>query len=565
MPADRAPAYGGGAEEKPTSGKCGENVTWSLDAQGVLTIEGTGPMDDYYREHWAESEENDIPAPWGFKNLDITKVVIKPGVTSVGNYAFFGCENIASVTLPETVKRIGDGTFVLCFALESITLPDGLEYLGVDALAVTNITSIVIPDGITEIADGLFSECIYLTSVTIPDSVTRIGVCPFYYCLELKSVDIPKGVTVIGDSTFYACGITSMTLSHNITAIEDWAFCGSDLASITIPDSVTSIGWMAFAYCEYLTSIVIPDSVTSMGEEAFYESALTSITLSKSITRIEKETFAKSKLKSITIPDGVTEIGEKAFRRCTDLTSVTIPESVTAISADAFDGCGDELTIYGEPGSYAEAFAKENNLPFAETPTPPPAPGPVTPVAPAEPDPGPITPSFVDVPSDAYYADAVRWAVENGIASGTDETHFSPNSSCTRAQAVTFLWRAAGKPKPQGAALAFTDVAAGSYYEKAVQWAVEQGITSGTGGGKFSPGAVCTRAQIVAFLYRAQGSPEITGSGSFHDVKAGAYYENAVQWAAERGITSGTGGSRFSPDSTCTRGQIVTFLRRCSK
>ncbi len=183
-----------------------------------------------------------------------------------------------------------------------------------------------------------------------------------------------------------------------------------------------------------------------------------------------------------------------------------------------------------------------------------------------EPTPEPTLPTqFIDVPVGAYYADAVKWAVENGITAGTDKTHFSPNASCTRAQAVTFLWNSAGKPEPQGGANPFTDVKSGSYYEKAVQWAVENNITGGTGKNTFSPNATCTRAQIVTFLYRAENSPETTGNVSFSDVPSGAYYKNAVKWAVENGITSGTGGNQFSPGNNCVRSQIVTFLYRYSK
>lgn len=168
---------------------------------------------------------------------------------------------------------------------------------------------------------------------------------------------------------------------------------------------------------------------------------------------------------------------------------------------------------------------------------------------------------FSDVPSSAYYADAVQWAVENGITSGTDKNHFSPNASCTRAQAVAFLWRAAGKPEPARRTSNFRDVESGSYYEKAVLWAVERKITSGTSTTTFSPNQTCTRAQIVAFLWRSKGSPAESGS-SFSDVKAGEYYEAAVKWAVKNRITSGTGNGKFSPHDDCSRGQIVTFLYR---
>ena len=169
---------------------------------------------------------------------------------------------------------------------------------------------------------------------------------------------------------------------------------------------------------------------------------------------------------------------------------------------------------------------------------------------------------FVDVKPSDYFYDAVNWAVEQKITAGTDATHFSPDHSCTRAQAVTFLWRAAGEPEPENTAVTFTDVAPGAYYAKAVSWAVEQGITAGTSATKFSPEAVCTRAQVVSFLYRSANSPEVSGEGSFSDVASGAYYENAVRWAVANGITAGTGQNRFSPDARCVRGQVVSFLYR---
>lgn len=168
---------------------------------------------------------------------------------------------------------------------------------------------------------------------------------------------------------------------------------------------------------------------------------------------------------------------------------------------------------------------------------------------------------FVDVKADNYFYDAVMWAAEKGITSGTDATHFSPNAACTRAQIVTFLWRAAGSPEPKGTG-SFADIPADSYYTKAVAWAVENGITGGTGDGKFSPNATCTREQAVAFLYRASGSPAVSGGSAFNDVAANAYYADAVAWAEKNEITGGIGGGLFGSGNDCTRAQIVTFLYR---
>ena len=173
---------------------------------------------------------------------------------------------------------------------------------------------------------------------------------------------------------------------------------------------------------------------------------------------------------------------------------------------------------------------------------------------------------FRDVPSDAYYFEAVRWAVANNVTNGTSATTFSPEEGCTRAQAVTFLWRIAGKPAPTESKNPFTDVKESEYYYNAVLWAVEKGITNGTSATTFSPDEDCTRAQAVTFLWRAAGKPAPTESKNpFTDVKESEYYYNAILWAVEKGITNGTSKTTFAPDDTCTRAQTVTFLFRASR
>ena len=173
--------------------------------------------------------------------------------------------------------------------------------------------------------------------------------------------------------------------------------------------------------------------------------------------------------------------------------------------------------------------------------------------------------SFTDVPAGAYYEEAVGWAVEKGITKGTSDSTFTPDGVCTRAQAVTFLWRAAGSPAAKAASLPFADVKAGSYYDDAVRWAVENGVTVGTSATTFSPNATCSRAQIVTFLWRAQKSPAAGSANPFDDVAGSAYYADAVQWAVQKDITKGTGATAFSPDANCIRAQIVTFLYRSMK
>ena len=177
----------------------------------------------------------------------------------------------------------------------------------------------------------------------------------------------------------------------------------------------------------------------------------------------------------------------------------------------------------------------------------------------------PQTGVFVDVATGSYYEDAVDWAVENGITKGTDDTHFSPDGICTRAQAVTFLWRTAGSPASKTSTMPFTDVPVGSYYYDAVLWAVENGITKGTSDTTFSPNMTCSRAQIVTFLWRSEKSPAAGTANPFADVKSTAYYADAVLWAVKENITKGTTSTTFSPNADCTRAQIVTFLWRCKK
>ena len=174
-------------------------------------------------------------------------------------------------------------------------------------------------------------------------------------------------------------------------------------------------------------------------------------------------------------------------------------------------------------------------------------------------------PGFVDAPASSYFYEAVMWAVESGVTTGVSANRFDPNGVCTRAQAMTFLWRAAGSPAPKSRAMPFADVPAGSYYYDAVLWAVENGITKGSSNTTFSPNDTCTRAQIVSFLWRSEKTPAVSSRNPFTDVKPGAYYLDAVLWAVESGITKGTTAMKFSPDADCTRAQIVTFLWRCKK
>ena len=337
-----------------------DGLTWTLYADGTLTISGTGAMKDYSNFVW---NENPV-----YNNLNVKKIVIEEGITSIGNYAFWNCSNLTSIAIPDSVTSIGIYAFLNC----------------------TSLTSITISDSVTSIGESAFKACKSLTSITIPDSVTNFGSCIFSGCKSLTSVTILEGVTSIGDGMFSGCeSLTSITLPNSVTSIEDSAFlCCTNLTSITIPDSVTSIGGDAFARCTNLTSITIPDSVTSIGIAAFQHSGLTSITfpdsvtsigysafwncsnltsvtISNSVTSIGKGMFESCKsLTSITIPDGVTSIGNYAFWSCSSLTNITIPDSVTSIGTDVFQKCSNLKTISLSCGSALKKsdFGEQANL-----------------------------------------------------------------------------------------------------------------------------------------------------------------------------------------------------------
>ena len=277
-------------------GTCGDNLTWVLTEDGTLTISGSGKMKDY---------SSSSVAPWYSNRTKILSAVVEPGVESVGNYAFYACLKLASVSLPDGVKRIGPSAFQDC----------------------TRLTAVEIPDSVTSIGHNVFDDCSSLTNVTIPDGVTSIDSGAFSGCSKLTSVTIPESVTSIGERAFYGCSILiNMTIPESVTSIGCYAFSGcSSLTSVTIPEGVTSIEMQTFYGCSSLTSVTIPESVTSIGGYAFH---------------------GCSSLTSVTIPAGVTSIDSGAFYGCSGLTSVTIPESVTSIGSAAFQGCSKLKHVY---------------------------------------------------------------------------------------------------------------------------------------------------------------------------------------------------------------------------
>ena len=366
------------------TGKCGDNVTYSLDTEtGVLTISGTGNMRDYTVKQYNS---------YIFRNtfLDsndqyVKKLIIDFGVTSIGKYSFYNCTRLESVTIPDSVTSIGSCAFSGCTSLTSVIIPNSVTSIGRYAFSgCANLTSITIPDSVTSIGGYAFSGCTSLTSVTIGNSVTSIDESAFENCTRLTSVTIPNSVERIGIYAFKNCtSLTSVTIPDSVTSIGDDAFyeCRS-LESVTIGNNVTNIGSSAFNWCNNLTDITIPDSVTTIGPSAFSNTAyyndksnwdkgvlylsnclidtnddLTDYTIKDGTRIIANNAFyGCTSLTSVTIGNSVTSIGESAFKNCTGLTSVTIPDSVTSIGDSAFYGCtsltsvtiGNSVTSIGE-------------------------------------------------------------------------------------------------------------------------------------------------------------------------------------------------------------------------
>ncbi len=334
---------------KASSGTCGDDLTWTLDDSGTLTISGTGDMIDYW---------DLVKAPWYDNCLNIKTVVIKDGVTSVGNRAFNYSYNLESVTIPNSVTSIGDSAFSGCHALTTVTIPDGVTDIGIGAFSgCIGLTSVTIPDSVTSIGGYVFDYCLSLTQIVIHKNIINIGECAFSSTPSLMSITVDEnnpcyssdeyGVLFNKDKTTLirypsSNEITSYTVPSSVTSIERDSFADSlCLKYVTMPDNVTSIGDDAFENCSSLTSFTIPKGVTSIDDRVFDNcSSLTSVTIPDSVTSIGECAFRNcSNLTSVTIPYGVADIGWSAFCDCTSLTSVTIPNSVKSIDDYAFGGC----------------------------------------------------------------------------------------------------------------------------------------------------------------------------------------------------------------------------------
>lgn len=685
---DTCTVCGAALSEALGSGSIDGGLSWSLSRSGALTISGSGKMPDFSSvanaAPWDKQKDKIQSAviESGVQSISggafsgctaLEKVSISDTVAQIDLNAFDGCTALAEFEVAADNKAFSsDGGVLFSAGKELLRCPVGKS------------ADYTVPSGTVAIAGGAFKDCAKLESLVIPDSVTAIGKSAFENCAALKRITLPKSIAMLEALTFSGCAsLAEITLPDGLKALGEKVFSGcAALKSVKIPAEVTVIPTEAFSGCVSLESITIPKSVSHINEHAFDGcTALKKVDYLGSDTdwsQVTKETgnnvldnaeksFTRTdhehKYTDTVIPPTCTErgctvhlcaCGDKredsytpplghSYRdgicvRCGILDpngdtqhkhdfipSVTKPTCLTEGFTTYACSCGecytkDYVSAVGHKTQLQNAKAagcmtggytgdevctfcgkvfKQGSVIFALGHDPQPARvkaptcnesgytgdlicmrcGDMTQIGKTVAAAGhkffggvcsvcgakgaEAVPEFDDVKPGAFYFDAVQWAVKNGITNGTGKSTFSPNDVCSRYQIVMFLWRAAGQPEAK-AAVSFADVKPGDIFYEAVQWAVERGITKGTSSTSFSPFAPCTRGQIVTFLYRSAGSPAISGACDFSDVSAGSFCRDAVIWASSEGITKGTSAGRFSPNEGCTRAQVVTFLHRAS-
>ena len=364
------------------SGECGaegDNVTWTLDDDGTLTLSGSGSMKNYA---WNSS-------PW-YQNDSIRSLRVEEGVTSLGDYAFYNCAALEEAVLPESIAALGKYAFCGCEKITEIVLPAGLTEIGSGAFygcaGLTNVNipsgvtlidsytfcgceklpAVLLPEGVTAIGSAAFSGCTALTELTLPEKVKEIGNSAFYGCVSLTEAVLPEGVTTVEKRAFSACsGLKSVAFGVGVAAIEEEAFrdCKA-LTELNLPASVAFVGNGAFSGCDGLTEVVLPEELTEIGDEAFSDCAgLKTVSLPERLAAIGSAAFSGcAGLEEITLPASVTTIGEEAFDGCGLLTGVAVPVGAVRIGKDAFPS---QAVVYGKKGSFAEEWAADNDRAFS--------------------------------------------------------------------------------------------------------------------------------------------------------------------------------------------------------
>ena len=353
------------------SGKCGDDITWQLDEAGTLTISGTGEMYNY-------NGNLSNYAPWNDKRQDVKKVVVKGDVTNIGDWAFWGCGNLASVSLPDSATRIG--SYAFCSGLSQIVLPKNLTTIESRAFeGCSNLKKIILPDSVTSIGKHAFSNCSSLETVVLSDSLISIGDYAFYGDFLLSNIEIPRNVAQIGNLAFaycnklksipveegniHFCSKNGILYNKDMTKIVCYPAGKTDISQFDIPDRIAEIGVSAFANCMALRTIKIPSSVTTIGATAFVNCRnLYSVNIPQSVTSIGSSAFNSCyNISSLVIPEGVESIEYSTFRECHNLAEIWLPSSLKKVGKTAFSWCNSLKDVY-----YSGSEAQWNEIEFDE-------------------------------------------------------------------------------------------------------------------------------------------------------------------------------------------------------
>jgi len=442
-----------------------------------------------------------------FDCTSLGTAVFHPGLKKIGNQAFEGCEKLTAAILPDGVTTVGSGAFMGCTALEELYLPDSITTLGASALRGTGIRHLQVPKGVQVVESQLCQMCPNLESVSIPEGVQNVYSSAFYECLKLQKVFFPQSAKCYGLYAFYNC--KALTDVYYSGTRQQWLDFSDHTSSYN--DSLLHAPNLHFEHAhDYAQTASIEPTCEQAGKQ----------TLCCECSDMQRTYLAPLGHDwgewQVTVPATETSEGTET-RVCKNNPTHTETRAIPKLAPEKCDGGAN---------CASRAFTD------------------------------------VDRSTKSWSHEAIDWAVTKEITNGVSVDKFGPNEGCTRAQAVTFLWRAAGEPEPTKLDNPFTDVKEGAYYYKAVLWAVEQEITNGTAADKFSPNDTCVRCQIVTFLWRNAGKPAAASASAFADVPTSAYFAPAVSWAVEQGVTNGTAADKFSPNDTCTRAHIVTFLWR---
>ena len=523
-----------------------------------------------------------------FQCSSLKAIVFNDSIENLPVYLFSECTSLANVKLPANLKALSNHLFDACESLKSVDIPDGVTLIDRSAFENAGIETIVIPDTVTEIGDYAFENA-PLTTVTFGKNVEKLGSLVFWGCDELTEIVIPDKVTAIPYGTFFKCtNLTKVVIGKNVATIDETAFSGANSVVVygysdSVAFSFAKANNIKFVCIEHIyTDTVTAPTCTEKGYtthtcacgESYTDTYVDALGHSfkngectvcgaedpnyKPPTPVHRHTVVVDAAVAATC----TETGLTEGSHCSTCNAVIVaqevvpalghkPELKNAKAATCTEAgyTGDKVcSVCGvtvEKGRELKALGHK----FVD--------GVCSECSAKDPSYNP----FKDISKDSYYYDAVLWAVANDVTKGTSATTFSPDEGCTRAQIVAFLYRAAGSPKVENVKNPFTDVNKNSEFYDAIMWAVSEGITVGTTVTTFSPDEVCTRAQIVTFLYRASGD-KVTAKATFNDVAADAWYAEAVTWAAANGVTEGTGANAFSPNLTCTRAQAVTLIYR---